>query len=223
LNDSMYIACGQRKGAEAERQEMNTILKRFSILFIISLLFVASVFAAPFGIEMGMTLEQLKQMGVNPVLLSDGSGRYYITPIKQHPDFERYIVNISPTYGVYRLLAISKIIPTSSFGTELKNKFYEIQKGLNSVYGNSTTYDFLKVGSIWDQDRDWMMALKNKERILSAYWDRKSNSNLPDDFSIIGLNALATSISEGYLRLQYESINVDKADAEQAAQTSSVF
>jgi len=202
---------------------MNTILKRLSILFIISLLFVASVFAAPFGIEMGMTLEQLKQMGVNPVLLNDGSGRYYITPIKLHPDFDRYIVDISPTYGVYRLLAVSKHIPTSSFGTELKNKFYEIQKGLSSVYGKSKTFDFLKVGSIWDQDRDWMMALKNEERILSAFWDRESNSNLPDDLSGVMLSARANSISEGYLRLQYESINVDKADAELDAQTSSVF
>jgi hypothetical protein len=219
----MYIACGQRKGAEAERQEMNTILKRFSILFIISLLFVASVFAAPFGIEMGMTLEQLKQMGVNPVLLSDGSGRYYITPIKQHPDFERYIVNISPTYGVYRLLAVSKGIPTSSFGTDLKNKFYEIQKGLSSVYGESKTFDFLKVGSIWNQDRDWMMALKNEERYLDAFWDRESNSNLPDNLHGVWLRAQANSSSEGYFRLQYESINAKGADAERAAQTSSVF
>jgi hypothetical protein len=51
---------------------------------------------------------------------------------------------------------------------------------------------------------------------------RKYNSNLPKDLSSIWLEAIIDSTS-GYLRLQYESINADKAYAEQEAQNNSVF
>jgi len=199
---------------------MDTIPKKLSILFAISLLFVSAVFAGPFGIEMGMTLEQLKLIGVNPVPIRDANGRYRITPKKQHSDFNFYAVDISPNYGVYVILAISKDIPISSSGIELRNKCYEIQKSLSNIYGSNQTFDSFQSSSILDKDSDW--TIKNEVIIFDSFWMRKYNSNLPNDLSSIWLEAIIDSTS-GYLRLQYESINADKAYAEQEAQNNSVF
>ena len=67
---------------------MKKLISIFTLLFVYSL----SVFAGPFGLDMGMTLEDVTKAcgGNEPEYISDD--RYYIQPIKSHPLFEGYVV-----------------------------------------------------------------------------------------------------------------------------------
>ena len=193
----------------------------FIIVFLVAI--VSMIAAQSFGIKMGSTLEELVAMGCNPTLLKGQPYRYYVTPPKPHPLFESYIVDISPTYGVYRIAASSKDISCSQYGTELKDKFSDIKKQLAVTYGKSKDYDFLTYGSVWKEPRDWMMSLYKEDRALASFWDREQGSNMPDDLTGIMLNARALSTSTGWLRLQYDSINAHEAGAEIEAAEGSVF
>jgi len=96
----------------------------------------------------------------------------------------------------------------------------KFKKSLSNIYGSNQTFDSFQSSSILDKDSDW--TIKNEVIIFDSFWMRKYNSNLPNDLSSIWLEAIIDSTS-GYLRLQYESINADKAYAEQEAQNNSVF
>jgi len=199
-------------------------MKKTMVFFLVFLVIIVSITEGQsFGIKMGLTLQQLKAMGFNPILKTGDTYRYFITVPQPHPLFDPYIVDISPTYGVYVILATSKFIASSSYGTELKSKFDEIKNQIARSYGKSEDYDFLEVGSIWNEDKDWMMSLYKKERNFDSMWDKESGADLPNDIDGIWLSANATPSLQGYLRLQYESIYVDEADAEINAAQSAVF
>jgi len=192
----------------------------FSIMFLVVISFAI---AQPFGIKMGMTLDDLIAMGCNPKVLSNNPHWYFITPPKPHPSFDRYSVEISKNYGVIAIVANSKDIKTSVYGEGVKDEFDKIKNQVSISYGQSKDFDFLKAGSIWDEPKDWMMALKQGERALGAFWTREFGSILPDDISIIGLRAEALDTSTGYLILRYESADFTKANTEIEAEQGSVF
>ena len=79
---------------------------------------------------------------------------------------------------------------------------------MNDKYGSSKKYNYyLRRGSIWNEPRDWMMALQKKERTLVTYWTADEKSNLPSDIKAIALRAFALGSEKGYLKLVYEFPN----------------
>ena len=62
----------------------------------------------PFGFDIGMTYDEVKEAcnGEAPEHISDD--RYYVKPKNTHPLFEKYIVWISPKYGVYYVKGIGR-------------------------------------------------------------------------------------------------------------------
>jgi len=192
----------------------------FSIMFLVVISFAI---AQPFGIKMGMTLDDLIAMGCNPKP-RDGLPHWYdITPPQTHPSFESYSVQISKNYGVFAIVAFSKPTKTSVYGEAIKDEFDKIKNQISISYGQSKDYDLVKTGSIWDEPKDWMMALLKEERILDAFWAPEYGSILPDDISSVSLHAGAPNISTGWLALRYESADYEEASAEIEAEQGSVF
>jgi hypothetical protein len=144
-------------------------------------------------------------------------------PPKPHPSFAIYGVEISKNYGVIAIIASSKDITTSVYGEAIRNEFDKIKNQISISYGQSKDYDFLKAGNIWNEPKDWMMALLKEERALGAFWAREYGSILPDDISSVWLRAEALDTSTGYLILRYESADYDEAKAEIEAEQASVF
>lgn len=196
--------------------------KLFSALFCIFLISV-SVFASPFGLSKGMTLEQVKEAcgGREPVKIDDGL--YYVVPTKQHPYFERYIAWIDEKEGLNYLKAIGKDIDTNSYGFELMSKFNSLETSLSKTYGKCDRMDFLMPGSIWDDLDDWMYALEKKERYLLSSWERKYGSTLPDELDSVYLGAKANSSNSGYVVLEYKFTNHDAIQEAQQEEDDSVF
>lgn len=186
----------------------------FSLLLGISF----SVYAGPFGLEKGMTLEQITDVcGSVPKHISDD--RYLVSPIKKHPDFENYIVWINGTNGLYYIKAISREIKTNGYGLELKSLFSNIETSLSKIYGKSTITDELDPQSVFKGDDYWMWTLSQGARSFFATWKNSYKPPMPDSITSIVLYATAETSAYGYVMLEYEFDNNAKVEEEK----SSVF
>jgi hypothetical protein len=196
--------------------------KFFAILLFETLVSVSAVFCGPFGLDMGMSLAQIKQKTGNaPVLQSDDL--YIVTPPNTNNLFGIYAVRVHPEYGVYSISAIGKDITTTGYGLEVKSAFNDLVGSIEKTYGKYKKYDFLQARSIWDEPNDFMMGLVKSERHLAAFWDKGEGSALPEDISAISVTARGLSSSKGYIILQYSSPKAAIADAEKKAKGDAVF
>ena len=180
---------------------------------LISLFFLIAfqVFAAgPFGFERGMTKEQvIALVGQRAVEKVEDDQLVLKTAPRPHPDFNTYIVMISPERGLVKFSAVGKIIHTSRYGEEVKSAFDETQNLVIKSYGPPAhAYDLLKSGSIWKEPEDWMAGLAKEERGLLSFWQFTpsiiSTNPSPSHLALVELKAHALSMEEGYLVLGYE-------------------
>ena len=144
----------------------------FSIMLcILALCLSKSGFAGPFGLEGGMTKQEIIEI-VGEDSLKEAKTmpeNWYILLNKlprPHPLFKTCRMAIDPDLGLVKLVVRSSVIKTNIYGDEIKSKFKEIREALNSKYGKCKTYDHLRTGSIWDEPRDLMRGLKKKKE----YW-----------------------------------------------------
>lgn len=164
-------------------------MKRLTTFALLSVLLMAfsiqSAFAGPFGIEMGMSLAQVKAVcKTTPKHIQDNV--YEITPPKTNDMFETYYVRIDPDYGVYWLKAIGKDLYTNGYGDRVKSTFESLVESIRKTYGEELyRVDELKEGSIWSGSDKFMYALQNGDRDISATW-----SKFDENSGIFILNSL---------------------------------
>lgn len=196
--------------------------KKIGFLVLLSALVSISLFAGPFGLEMGMSVKQVNSVANSRVeLLEDDI--YELTPPKTNNMFETYVVAIHPEYGVYVIRAIGIDIETNKYGYELKDAYEQVASGVQGKYGEYGEIDALLPGSIWNEPQDWMMGLYEEERFLLAEWSRDKGSTLPKDIESIYLVPKALSPSIGYIVLEYYSFDYNKIEEEEKARQDSVF
>ncbi|MEO3711486.1 hypothetical protein [Roseateles flavus] len=135
-------------------------------------------------------------------------------PPKPHPAFSLYVLQITPKHGLSWIKAIGHDVKTSSYGLELKGAFDAMEGKLKNTYGSSTRNDFLMVDSIWNEPKDWMMALLKNERFLSSVWDAKSGAKLTEAIESIYLGASGSDSDTGYITIEYNLKSGAQADAE---------
>lgn len=167
----------------------------------------------PFGLWMGMNSDDFEQT------LKEVAHCKFQAPIvpKPHSAFESYIVQISPVAGLSWVKAIGKPIDASSYGVELMSAFESMEKKLKVAYGSQNKHDFLMHESIWNEPRDWMQAVLNKERILISQWNKETGASLTDGLLSVALGVGIYDTSSGYIAIEYSFENIEKAEAEIAA------
>lgn len=169
---------------------------------------VASDSVRPFGLTFGAPREQVAR--VTNLTPGESPGVFTTERVPNaHPDFEKYQLVISPSYGLCKIIAIGKDVETSAYGAEVLSAFDRLKTALQEKYGEPQAYNHLRPGSIWDKSRDWMMSLRQKERTLAAFWTRGHIPGLAPPVQAIGLTAHALTPSKGYVTLAYESANFD--------------
>jgi hypothetical protein len=186
-------------------------------------LIVFQVFAAgPFGFEYGMTKEQvIAAVGQSAVKKATSDSLEVTTAPKPHPAFESYVLVISPTRGLVKLVAIGNTIRTNGFGSEVQEAFTETQVLVVKNYGSpEKAYDFVRSGSIWHEREDWMMGLAKKERVLASFWDFV---NSPTHITSMKLEAKALSSDAGFLALAYEFEGFEEYVDAKTANAGKVF
>lgn len=154
---------------------MNTKLMKRTITFallsaLVIILGTQTVFAGPFGIDMGMGLAEVRTVSKTPPKhIQDNV--YEITPPKTNNMFETYYVRIDPEHGVYWLKAIGKDIYTNGHGERLRSTFNSLLASIRKTYGHELYLtDEVKEECIWKDSQYFMRALERGDRKLEAAW-----------------------------------------------------
>jgi hypothetical protein len=80
--------------------------------------------------------------------------------------------------------------------------------------------DVLGPGSIWDEPRDWMMAMLKKERLLLSIWEKGFPKS---GLKLVGVKATALSREMGFVSVEYSFDNEPQCSKELKAAKASVF
>lgn len=106
---------------------------------------------------------------------------------------------------------------TSGYGIELKSSFDSMEQKLIAAYGPQNRMDFLMQGSFWNEPRDWMQALINKERHLMSEWRATTGARLGNSLTTVSLMVAAYDTSKGIIAIEYAFENATAAEEEIAA------
>ena len=171
----------------------------------------AAVSAGPFGLEMGMTLDEVQQAcgGRQPV--SYGGDLYMVEPEKSHPAFCVYMVRVSESEGLYFVLASGEKVESVMTGEIVRSRFASLKDTLCLTYGDCRVTDELASGSAFQKESEWMVALAAGERKLQAVWNRGVSSRLPSDVRQIVLAVSSVSSYEARVSVSYTFANFDAA------------
>ena len=174
------------------------------------------IYAAPFGLKMGMTIEEIaEQCEEEPSFVKDDI--YLIKPIKKHPLFSYYAVYVSEKTGLYQIRAISDSVTCNNYGTEIQNSFNSIKDRIAKTYGKPRIINKVDPTSIWKDDKYWFQALKDGARQLSAIWGEKTE--LADNLIAVALDCVADKdafhYEDAHLVLYYYFNNATSVEDEQ--------
>ena len=193
---------------------------KFILFVFLTISMPLQVLSGQFGLEVGDTKEFIISKGVR--LENDSCYWYYTEKLpKGNSQLDNYSLLITPLSGLCRIVGRTPEIQTNSFGSQLISKFEFFETALNNKYGKSEKFNFVRSGSIWNDEKYWMMGLLKKERYLTAGWHRENKNKLPNYLNYILLDTHANGIETGVISLNYEFSNTedcfkeeDAADAE---------
>jgi hypothetical protein len=176
-------------------------MKPILLGFVLCLSQPAMAQTTPFGFREGTSIAELRRLGAKPVEGPQGVWTVATAP-QSHPSFEAYLLLADDSTGLCKVVATGVTVETSVYGTELRIAFDRIEEAITEKYRQGSRSDFLRAGSIWDEPNDWMMAIRQKERVLATYWE-----NPAPDVRVIMLQANALSANRGWVSLHYEFAN----------------
>ena len=114
-------------------------MKKF-VLLAVSFLMSTMLFAGPFGLEMGMTLDEIREKcGWGNVEYS-GDGVYRVEPPRKSSSFGVYFALVDDTFGLHSVFANTVIMPYKQCIIHLRGLFNR----LRAYYGEPQVITLLK-------------------------------------------------------------------------------
>lgn len=176
------------------------------------------IYAAPFGLKMGMTIEEIaEQCEEEPSFVKDDI--YLVKPIKKHPLFSYYAVYVNEKTGLYQIRAISDSVTCNKYGTEIQNAFNSVKDRIAKTYGKPRIINKVDsaISSFLQKDEYWFRTLKDGSRQLSAIWGEKTE--LADNLVSVALDCVADNdiyhYEDAHLVLYYYFNNANSVEDEQ--------
>jgi hypothetical protein len=105
-------------------------------------------------------------------------------------------------------------VETSTYGTELRQTFDDMEERLKAQYGKNKRLDYIRATSIWNEPRNFMHGLTKKDRVLWSMWKAKFGSMLGDNLGAVGIKAIALSNDKGVVQVSYEFENIKECTKE---------
>lgn len=167
----------------------------------------------PFGLEQGMSHEDISTIGGGVQLSHIDDDRYLVIPPKSHPSFGQYVVWLNEHQGLYYIKATGTTIKSSDYGTELKREFHNVLAPLEKKYGKFTLIDTIAPDFVLSDQQYWMYALRNGARTYQAHWEAPDNNPKYNNIEEIwlGIESKNSYSDEGYIWIEYKFSNADEA------------
>jgi hypothetical protein len=181
------------------RYYLQIVISTFCLMLI-----PAQTLARGFGIQQGTSIEELD------VVEDLGTGRYVVNVPSPHSEFESYVVWASDSHGVCLVRGLGKDHDNDRYGQSVRAAFDKLESALEERYGDFRKGNFLNAGALWDETDEWVMAIRQSERVYQSVWDAQYGSDLPDSIIEIILNVDALSSSSAWIGLQYRLANFDE-------------
>ena len=201
-----------------------TRLQQFAcvMMLIMVSLTTPNVWAKPFGLEMGMSLEQLAAYQPTPVKKQADVYRIETAPLHSS-NFDHYLLRVDAEHGLCVVNAISKDILAEPEGALVQMSYTNLKSQLTAKYGQpAIDVDEIKNSSIWAAPQHWMHSLLSRQRTLTAIWSSQQTP-LIDNIADIALTARAKSVTIANLSLTYEFKNLNACrQAEQRANSAAL-
>ena len=176
-------------------------MKKLLCSVVIIGLALFEVFAGPFGLEWGMSLNDVKAKGeiLTELEATYSSRAFSYLPNKRHSSFVEYEIELGYEEGLMRVAAGSSAIKSNKYGTEVKAAFESISASLSKVYGEPIEeIEEVDKESFWVKDSpDWMMSLYEGSRQIMTIWGN-------EDTAVV-LSIEPITIQSARLILLYES------------------
>lgn len=171
--------------------------------------------AQAFGIEMGVSLSELE--GAEDI----GNGNYVISVPRPHSEFESYVVVLSETTGVCMVRGIGKNHNNDRTGINVRTAFDTLEAALKKTYGAGEQTNWLQPRALWDGAHEWVMSIRQNERLFGTDWTVTDGAELPEEIKAITMQIRAVSSDTSYIVLQYRFSNFEECDREIKAQDAS--
>jgi len=184
---------------------------------VLLLLDVCILFAGPFGVDMGWTLDQLEQhTEFGMVLDQEGHNTTYATfyPPKPHDAFIFYYFECDDEYGVHQITAMTSDMQLDSYGANVIAKHKELSRELTTVYGppSPVTQSPLLVKGA---SEEFVNGLRRGEKAFSM-WDLfEENPTHPEEPEWIVMGIELRDAQTAFIRLTYISYYSDEIDDRQ--------
>lgn len=162
----------------------------------------------PLGVKKGLTKQELKQAGVDLILID---GFIYSSPEApaKNSAFSKYIYFVTDAAGLCRVIGETEVMDVNDFGSQARSRFDDLEKALTEKYGKSKSYKFVRAGSIWKSDSEFMMGLTKKERYHATTWSKEDGSTLPEGINSILLDITSNGYQKATVNLNYEFDNIE--------------
>ncbi|GHT82913.1 hypothetical protein FACS1894137_02750 [Spirochaetia bacterium] len=184
---------------------MKSLDKLIVFIIVLFILIAGITFAeSPFGLEMGMTFEEIKtNTGKIPTLHHNDF--YNVDPLPQYKDdrFLSYNVQMNPKHGTVMIRAIGKNIRTDKYGHELIKVFMNMLDELKREYGEFSSLG-LSRKELLKESEGFMRRLLINEIHLEFELNRNEATKYAY-ISKISIKAVADSQSTGHIVLEYHS------------------
>lgn len=185
-------------------------MKRIATILLLASVY-SFMYAGPFGIEMGWTLDACIRAG--SVMDEIFPGKYHCHPPKAHTTFDSYIINIDETQGVYMITACSSAYESVTYGYYVEHEYNKVKEQLEQKYGIPRAFNYVNPS---DSDpKDWMRTIFNENRALKAFWDEPNDSSIGAIWlEVKGISPTSCIISVEYLSNTLNSISnrIEKED-----------
>ncbi len=173
---------------------------RAGVLPVLFLLLTSLAFASsPFGIEIGMTVEEMEQEYMYPEEVPGSPGYYWVYPPYPAEIFIDYIVKVSDTYGVYIVQAYTDDIYTDEDGWDILDVFFALEEEMDYSFGEGERFGTTE----WGSDI-FMYEMMDEDAYFYTEWYPEYGNYIAEDIIDAALILLVTDLKNwGFIELEY--------------------
>ena len=173
-------------------------------------------YAAPFGLEWGLSKEQVAAMGVKLTPNESVKGAYTAKNLpKKLSDGEDYGLLFMQGLGLVKIFALTSDITGDLYGSKGKERYSQLKTAIANKYGKPD-YEREWTVSVADSDKFYQCLARNDCGSWLSYWGDPENAT---DGTIL-LRIRGLSRGTGFIHLDYESAAYHTARQQEEAEKS---